>query len=179
MGLQDEYALRFIQNKLGGSIKLRSGAKALRYHLHNKLGMFDLINRINGNIRHSFRFKQLSHICSVLSIKTLAPNILHNKHGWFSGFFDSDGTITLSLKGEYKIPQLTIGVTNKLLIDVIYFQQIFGGSVYYVRSNNGYYKWSIQKKKMISWTSLNILKFVLVNLLNVRDYIWLTVILNC
>jgi hypothetical protein len=30
MGLQDEYALRFIQNKLGGSIKLRSGAKALR-----------------------------------------------------------------------------------------------------------------------------------------------------
>lgn len=149
MGLQDEYALRFIQNKLGGSIKLRSGAKALRYRLHNKPGMIDLINRINGNIRHSSRFKQLSHICSALSIKTLAPNTLHNKHGWFSGFFDADGTITLSLKGEYKIPQLTISVTNRLLIDVIHFQQIFGGSVYYDRSQNGYYKWSIQKKNDI------------------------------
>lgn len=139
--------------------------------------MIDLINRISGNIRHSYRFKQLSHICSALCIKTLPPNILHNKHRWFLGFFDSNGTITLYLKGEYKIPQLTISVTNKLLIDVIHFHPIFGGSVYYDRYKNGYYKWSNQK--MISWTSWNILKFVLVNLLNVRDYLWLTVILNC
>jgi heme/copper-type cytochrome/quinol oxidase subunit 1 len=46
MGLEDEYALRFIQNKLGGSIKLRSGAKALRYRLHNKPGIFNLIIRV-------------------------------------------------------------------------------------------------------------------------------------
>jgi hypothetical protein len=155
MGLEDEYALRFIKNKLGGSIKLRSGAKALRYRLHNKPSIFNLITRVNGNIRHSSRLKQLNQVCSVLNIKMLIPNTLHDKHGWFTGFFDSDGTITFSLKGVNKIPQLTIGVTNKLLVDVIHFQQIFGGSVYYDRSQNGYYKWTIQKKSDI----LNMLEY--------------------
>jgi hypothetical protein len=37
-------------------------------------------------------------------------------------------------------PQLTISVTNKLLIDVNAYQEIFGGSIYYDRSQNGYYK---------------------------------------
>ena len=68
MGLQDQYALKFIQNKLGGSIKLRSGAKALRYRLHNKESMINLISRINGNIRHTSRFKQLNHICTLLNL---------------------------------------------------------------------------------------------------------------
>ena len=148
-GLLDEYALKFIQNKLGGSIKVRSGVKALRYRLHNKEGMINLINRINGNIRHTSRFKQLNHICTILNIELLSPNALSNNHGWFSGFFDSDGTITYSLKGIHKIPHLTISVTNKLLVDVIYFKQIFGGNIYYDRSQNGYYKWSIQNKSDI------------------------------
>ncbi len=155
MGLQDEYALKLIQNKLGGSIKLRSGTKALRYRLHNKEGMINLIHRINGNIRHTSRFKQLNHICTILDIKLLAPCVLHNKHGWFSGFFDSDGCISLSLKGEKKIPQLTISVTNKLFADVISFKNVFGGNIYYDRSQNGYYKWSIQKKTDI----LNIMEY--------------------
>jgi hypothetical protein len=48
VGLEDERMLRIIQNKMGGNIKLRSGAKSVRYRLHNKIGMLDLINRING-----------------------------------------------------------------------------------------------------------------------------------
>jgi hypothetical protein len=81
MGLLDEYALKFIQNKLGGSLKVRSGVKALRYRLHNKEGMINLINRINGNIRHTSRFKQLNHICTILNIELLSPNALSNNHG--------------------------------------------------------------------------------------------------
>lgn len=147
MGLQEQYALKFIKNKLGGYIKIRSGVKALRYRLHNKEGMINLINRINGNIRHTSRFKQLNRICTLLNVELLSPNTLDNKHGWFSGFFDSDGTVTFSL--IHKIPQLTISVTNKLLVDVVYFKQIFGGNIYYDRSQNGYYKWSIQNKSDI------------------------------
>ena len=63
MSLQDEHALAIIKQKLGGSIKLRSGVKALRYRLHNNKGMIDLITRINGNIRHSSRLKQLEIVC--------------------------------------------------------------------------------------------------------------------
>jgi hypothetical protein len=81
MSLEDEYALRYIQNKLGGSIKLRSGAKAVRYRLHNKKGILELIGRINGIIRHTARMKQLNLICSKLGINLNLPDELHNKHG--------------------------------------------------------------------------------------------------
>lgn len=146
MALADERALRIIQNKLGGSVKLRSGVKALRYRLHHKAGMIELITRINGLIRHTSRLKQLNLVCSVLNLKFIMPDSLHDKHGWFAGFFDADGTIGFSFKGKYQIPQLTISVTNKLLADVIYFQQVFGGSMYYDRAQNGYYKWALQSK---------------------------------
>ena len=36
MALQDEHALAIIKQKLGGSLKLRSGVKAVRYRLHNE-----------------------------------------------------------------------------------------------------------------------------------------------
>ena len=53
MGFEDLQLLRYIQDKLGGSIKMRSGAKAYRYRLHNRKGMIKLINSINGHIRHN------------------------------------------------------------------------------------------------------------------------------
>ena len=81
MPLNDEYTLRYIQNKLGGSIKLRSGAKAVRYRLHNKEGMIKLVNRINGKIRHTSRLKQLSLVCVALGIELKMPDKLHYKHG--------------------------------------------------------------------------------------------------
>ena len=149
MPLSDEYVLRYIQNKLGGSIKLRSGAKAVRYRLHNKVAMINLINRINGKIRHTSRLKQLNLVCIILGFDFLLPDKLHIKHGWFAGFFDADGTITFSLKGKDLNPQLTISVTNKLLIDVSYFKDILKGNIYYDKSQNGYYKWSIQSKEDI------------------------------
>ena len=146
MSLNDEYTLRYVQNKLGGSVKLRSGAKALRYRLHNKEGVIDLINRINGKIRHSARLKQLNLLCTKLNIQLIFPDKLHYGHGWFSGFFDADGTITISCKGIYSVPQLTISVTNKLLADVIHFKDVFNGNIYFDKAQNGYYKWSIQSK---------------------------------
>jgi len=149
MSLSDEYVLRYIQNKLGGSIKLRSGVKAIRYRLHNKEAMIDLVNRINGKIRHTSRLKQLNLLCTILGIKFKIPDILHDKHGWFSGFFDADGTITFSLKSKNINPQLTISVCNKLLVDIFYFKDIFGGNIYFDRGRNGYYKWSIQDKEDI------------------------------
>jgi len=149
MSLADEYALRYIQNKIGGSIKLRSGVKAVRYRLHNRKGMIELINRINGKIRHTSRLKQLNLLCAVMDIDFSTPDQLHKNHGWFAGFFDADGTVTFSLKGKILSPQLTISVCNKLLIDVSYFKEIFGGNIYFDRSKNGYYKWSIQDREDI------------------------------
>ncbi|KAL6557412.1 cytochrome c oxidase subunit 1 [Orobanche minor] len=87
MGLEDLPLLRYIQHMLGGSIKMRAGAKAYRYRLHNHLAM---------------------------------------KHG---------------------LPQLSIRVTNKLLQDLESYKVVFGGSLYFDSSQNGYYQWSIQSRK--------------------------------
>jgi len=157
MSLQDEHALAIIKQKLGGSIKLRSGVKALRYRLHNNKGMINIINRINGNIRHTSRLKQLEKICLSLKIPIIYPETITIDNGWFSGFFDADGTITYSIKNNY--PQLTVSVTNKLLIDVINFKSIFKGNVYFDKGQNGYYKWSIQSKEDINFFKSYLLKY--------------------
>lgn len=172
VALEDEKTLRIIQNKFGGSIKLRSGAKAIRYRLHNQKGMINLINAINGNIRHSKRLVQLHKVCSLLNIPVLEPIILTKNNSWLTGFFDADGTINFSFKsschsaGGYlskgKVsnhPQLTISVTNKYLQDVFPFKEILGGNIYFDKSQNGYYKWSIQSKKDI----LNFVDYIKLN----------------
>jgi hypothetical protein len=140
----DEHLLRIIQNKLGGSIKPRAGVHAIRWRLHNKKGMLDLIARINGNVRHSGRLIQLHAVCNVLNLPIKMPYSLNANNAWFSGFFDADGTIGFYIKNH--IPQLTISVTNKLQADVIHFKEHLGGNIYFDSSKNGYYKWSVQSE---------------------------------
>jgi ubiquinol-cytochrome c reductase cytochrome b subunit len=64
----------------------------------------------------------LESICSNLNIRIIYPTAITKDNGWFSGFFDADGTITYSMKDNY--PQLTISVTNKLLVDVSAFKDV-------------------------------------------------------
>lgn len=145
MGLADLSCLRYIQDKLGGSIKMRSGAKAYRYRLHNKQSMINLIYCINGYVRHTKRLQQLHRVCQLLEISVIYPQILNKESYWFAGFFDADGTITMSIKNSR--PQLSIRVVNKLLQDVQYFKDVFGGNIYFDSAQNGYYQWSIQSQE--------------------------------
>lgn len=147
MGIEDEHTLLQIKQKLGGSVKLRAGVNAIRYRLHHKAGMLDLVTRINGHLRNNIRLKQLELVCKKLDITLLEFSVLNKSNGWFSGFFDADGTVTYSMKNEY--PQLTISVTNKHEQNAKYFESVFGGKVYYDKGGYGSYKWSIQSKKDI------------------------------
>ena len=145
MGLEDLRCLRYIQDKLGGSIKMRSGAKSYRYRLHNKQSMINLIYCINGYIRHTSRLQQLHRVCQHLEISVIYPKNLDKESYWFAGFFDADGTITMSMKNNR--PQLSIRVVNKLLQDVQYYKDVFGGNIYFDSAKNGYYQWSIQSQE--------------------------------
>ena len=147
MGSEDIKLLRYIQDKLGGQIKLRSGVKAYRYRLHNKEGMIKLIHCINGNIRNSKRLLQLHRVCLNLNIKIIEPFELDKNNFWFAGFFDADGIIGFYIKNFR--PQLSVRVVNKLLQDVKFYQDIFGGAIYFDSSQNGYYQWSIQSRENI------------------------------
>jgi len=62
-------------------------------------------------------------------------------------FFDADGTIGLSIKDGR--PQLTVRVTNRLIQDVQWYKDCFGGYIYFDKSQNGYYSWSIQSRETI------------------------------
>jgi hypothetical protein len=42
------------------------------------------------------------------------------------------------MKNNY--PELTISVTNKLLVDIIAFKEVFGGNIHFDKGQNGYYK---------------------------------------
>jgi hypothetical protein len=81
MDIRDEHALQIIKNVYGGSIKLRSGANALRYRLHHKSGLLTLINDVNGYIRDSNRLIQLNKICDKYNLKFIYPEKLSFHNG--------------------------------------------------------------------------------------------------
>jgi hypothetical protein len=81
MDLRDEHCLTIIQNKYGGSIKLRSNANGLIYRLHQKVGLLSLINDENGLIRNPNRIIQLNKICDHYGLIFFFPSKLTYDNG--------------------------------------------------------------------------------------------------
>ena len=156
MDKYDEHTLMYIKNKLGGSVKSRSGSNSYRYRLHHTKGMIDLIHRINGNIRNSKRVPQLMRICDKLNIPYIPAIPLTLDNSWFSGFFDTDGTIRA--KFDTPSPTIIIAVANKHKIDVEPFLK-FNGNITYSKSGYGHYMWSISSQSDIN----NMLQYFKVN----------------
>jgi hypothetical protein len=156
MDKYDYHTLMLIKNKLGGSVKLRSGVNAYRYRLHNREGMINLVNMVNGNIRNSKRIPTFIKVCTVLNINYIPASILTTSNAWFSGFFDTDGTITA--KFEIKSPTIAISVSNKNRVDVEPFL-LFNGNIHYSKGVYGHYVWFISSKSDI----LNMLEYFKTN----------------
>lgn len=147
MSLQDEHTLQIIKNRYGGSIKLRSGVKAVRYRLHHKEGLLQLISDINGFIRHSNRLIQLNSLCVHYGLQLIHPEPLHSFfNGWLSGFFDADGTVTLNSSNH----QFTLSISqkDKYLLDALI--PLYGGSVYIDRGQHLSFKWYITSQEAIN-----------------------------
>jgi len=147
LGLKDEHALNQIKNKLGGSIKLRSGSKSIRYRLHHKEGIINLITRINGEIRNTIRIAQLINLCSHLNIPYRTPEKLTNTNSWISGMFDAEGSVTMNT--NEKTPEIMIKISNKYKINLIDIKEILRGNIFFDKSSNTNY-WSPISKVDIS-----------------------------
>lgn len=74
--LRDKKMLYLIKQQFGGSVKLVSGNNHLRYRLHHKKGLLNLINNINGLIRNPIRILQLGRICEIYGIELKDPKPL-------------------------------------------------------------------------------------------------------
>lgn len=146
MDIRDERALQTVKTVYGGSIKLRSGVSALRYRLHHKKGLLNLINDVNGHIRNPIRLIQLKFICHKYNITLVEnPEKLTYNNGWLSGFFDADGTISIN-SSNWKLYISAGQKTSQILTPLV---EMFGGYVYIDRGGNGSFKWYITEKKDI------------------------------
>ena len=142
MRTRDKNCLYLIKQKFGGSVKLRSGVNFLRYRLHHKKGILDLINAVNGEIRNPIRLLELKKICEKYEINLIYPLALNYNNGWFSGFFDADGSIYLN--SNFDKIYITAGQKNKFLLDIIC--NLYGGTVYIEKTS---FNWVVFKKSEI------------------------------
>jgi hypothetical protein len=142
MDTRDKHCLYLIKQKFGGAIKLRSGVKAIRYRLHHKEGILNLIKAINGEIRNPVRLLQLNKICEKYNISLIQPSVLTYNNGWLSGFFDSDGSVYLSLKPL----QIFITVAQKDLYMLNILPVLYGG---HISPSQTCFRWSVSKKSEI------------------------------
>lgn len=148
METRDKHCLYQIKQKFGGSVKLRSGVNFLRYRLHHKKGLLTLIEAVNGEIRNPVRLLQLNKICENYNITVSQPSILTYSNGWFSGFFDSDGSVYINLS-SYQV-FITASQKNKYILDLL--PDLYGGTVYIQKES---FKWTVYKKAEI----LNLLDY--------------------
>jgi hypothetical protein len=145
MDIRDEHALQIIKNIYGGSIKLRSGANALRYRLHHRSGLLKIIQDVNGHIRNSNRMVQLYKICAKYNIEFIKPKKLVFDSGWLSGFFDADGTITIN-SGNCQLSLSASQKTSELLQPLV---DIYGGSIYIDNGASKSFKWYVSQRETI------------------------------
>jgi len=142
--IRDEGCLWQIKNKYGGSIKLRSGTKSIRYRLHHKQGILEIIKDVNGKLRNPTRILQFNKILNNYNIPLISTSPLNYNNGWLAGMFDADGTITINKKNL----QLAISVSQKSNLLLTPLINLYGGHIYIDRSSNTF-KWYISKQEDI------------------------------
>lgn len=142
--LRDKRILYLIKQKYGGSVKLYAGNNHLRYRLHHKAGLLNLINGVNGLIRNPIRMLQLGKICLDYHIELKDPKPLTYYNGWFSGFFDTDGSIYLNDKSGQIF--ITASQKNRFILEALV--DLYGGQIYPQVKKNAF-KWTCFRKSEI------------------------------
>jgi len=140
METRDIACLYKLKQRYGGSVKATSHAKAVRFRLHHKAGIIQVINDINGLLQNPVRIAQLQQVCALYAIGFIPTVNLEYSSAYLSGLFDSDGSIYYNKSSN----QIFITVTQKdrFLLDLL--KSIYGGMVYV--SHKTAYKWTVSKK---------------------------------
>lgn len=152
--LRDKKCLYIIKQKFGGSVKLYSGDNYLKYRLHHKEGLLNLIGKVNGLLQNPTRILQLGKICDKYNLELKDPKPLTYYNGWLSGFFDTDGSIYLNeASGQIFI---TASQKNRFILEALV--ELYGGTIYPM-IKQGAFKWTCLKKTEVLNLVNNYFKF--------------------
>jgi len=118
MELRDIACLFKIKQRYGGSVKSTSHANAVRFRLHHKAGILQVIKDLNGLLQNPIRLTQFTKVCSLYNIEVNPSVKLDYSSAYLSGLFDSDGSIYYNQKSM----QVFITVSQKypFLLQLIY-----------------------------------------------------------
>jgi hypothetical protein len=97
VALADERLLQEVKNVIQGVLKLRSGSQSIRLRIFRKPDFINLVHRVNGHIRLASRHQQFKKVCEKFDIPCLNIVDLHPTSGYMAGFFDADGSVTLTV----------------------------------------------------------------------------------
>jgi hypothetical protein len=139
---RDIACLYKLKQRYGGSVKAFSNTNAVRFRLHHKEGILNVINDLNGLIQNPVRLAQMNKICTLYNISTVEPLPLTFLSGYLSGLFDSDGSVYYNQTSMQVF--ITVSQKSRFLLDLLV--PIYGGKVYYANSAKTAFKWTVSKK---------------------------------
>lgn len=145
MDIRDEHVLQIIKNIYGGTIKLRSGYQTLRYRLHHKSGLLNLMKDVNGQIRDSHRLVQLNKILNKYELTLIYPDKINYDNGWLSGFFDAVGAVSINSTNY----ELSISISKKTLELLQPIAELCDGNIYIDRGFSQTFKVFVTKRENI------------------------------
>ena len=141
--VKNKRPLYLIKRKYGGSIKFIGSYNSLKYRLHDKKGLLELIKDVNGLIYNPIKIIQLGKICNNYNIKLKQPKNLEKDSAWLSGFFDSEkGSIYIKKNFLY----FSITHKNKFLLNSLI--QLYGGQIS-IKLKQNTFKWTCLKQQEI------------------------------
>lgn len=138
--------LHYVAQKCSGKVAPRKNSDSVRWRLHNRNGMEKLYKIINGKLRTRNKQKQWEAVCHILDKPFRQTTPLEKNNAWFSGFFCGDGHFHINATNFQ--PSLGIGQKDSEILNEIAL--LWGGSIYYDKSWNGYIWWVGDKQNLES-----------------------------
>ena len=112
--IDDEGTLFWIKKNFGGSITLRSGAKAHRWRSRKKNVVLKILNELNGYLFNPIRINQFKKALNFYGISFLESSnnkVIALDSSYLSGFFDGDGSISLVVSRKH-LPKNLTNISN-------------------------------------------------------------------
>lgn len=139
---RDIACLYKLKVRYGGSVKAFANSNAIRFRLHHKQGIINVVNDLNGLIQNPVRQEQFTKVCLLYNIESVPPVQLNYISGYLSGLFDSDGSVYYNKTSQQVF--ITISQKSRVLLDLI--ASVYGGKVYSANANCPAFKWTVNKK---------------------------------